>query len=296
MVFYKAPDVDADALQVPKPYQKYNNPISEIIEDNERNILILPEVFLTEPLNTAKMIRRAVWWLSVDNYIYGIYIAAHVFKRDDFFNIFSDALIGKGLNFTHLTNSHYAREFLELLGIPRQKVFKLESYIDSVFTETPAQKNEAKTNTVIYNPKKDKAFIKKIMDFCRENGINNINFLPLEGLTPAEVSETFAKAKVYADFGNHPGRERMPREAVVNDCCVITNLRGSAKYYGDIPIPEKYKFEDTPENIPAIVSGILNCFDNYDSCVKDFAEYKKFVQNLESNFENQIKDIFQIAP
>jgi hypothetical protein len=97
------------------------------------------------------------------------------------------------------------------------------------------------------------------------------------------------------DFGGHPGRERMPREAAVNGCCVITNRRGSAKYYGDIPIPDKYKFEDDPENIPAIAARILNCFENYDDCVKDFYEYKEFVLNLETNFEKQIKDIFRIV-
>ncbi len=38
------------------------------------------------------------------------------------------------------------------------------------------------------------------------------------------------KAKLYIDFGYHPGKERMPREACLLDCCLIIGKDGSAKY------------------------------------------------------------------
>ncbi|MCX7738527.1 MAG: hypothetical protein N2Z80_03840 [Hydrogenothermaceae bacterium] len=62
------------------------------------------------------------------------------------------------------------------------------------------------------------------------------------------------KAKVYIDFGNHTGKDRIPREAAMLECCVITGRRGIAKYREDVPIPENYKIEDKVENIPLILS------------------------------------------
>jgi len=43
--------------------------------------------------------------------------------------------------------------------------------------------------------------------------------------------------KLYVDFGKHPGKDRMPREAAVHGCCIITGRRGAAGNPFDIPIP-----------------------------------------------------------
>ena len=41
-------------------------------------------------------------------------------------------------------------------------------------------------------------------------------------MTPEEISDLFRKVKLYVDFGNFPGPERLPKEAVYNG---VNNLR-----------------------------------------------------------------------
>ena len=52
---------------VPPQYKKYNIKYTDKIEDNPRNLIIVPEV-LTMLLYKHKNIRKAIWWLSKDNY------------------------------------------------------------------------------------------------------------------------------------------------------------------------------------------------------------------------------------
>ena len=82
-------------------------------------------------------------------------------------------------------------------------------------------------------------------------------------MSPIEVQELFKKSKVYIDFGYHPGKDRIPREAAVNDCCIITNREGSAKNNIDIPIFDKYKFSEPIKDQTKIFELISDIFANY---------------------------------
>ena len=65
------------------------------------------------------------------------------------------------------------------------------------------------------------------------------------------------------DFGYHPGKDRMPREAALFGNCIITNQKGSAKNNLDIPIKSKYKFSEVKTNIPKINKQIERIFNDY---------------------------------
>ena len=54
---------------VHKNYKHYQLKYSNFIEDNQNNILVIPEhySFLKFSLNFKK-IKKVIWWLSVDNY------------------------------------------------------------------------------------------------------------------------------------------------------------------------------------------------------------------------------------
>ncbi|KAL3809235.1 hypothetical protein ACHAXA_005283 [Cyclostephanos tholiformis] len=46
----------------------------------------------------------------------------------------------------------------------------------------------------------------------------------------------------YIDFGPHPGMDRLPREAALAGCIVITNREGAAAHDEDVPLPQEFKF------------------------------------------------------
>ena len=75
-------------------------------------------------------------------------------------------------------------------------------------------------------------------------------------MTRNEIIRLLQRVKIYIDFGNHSGKDRIPRETAILKCCVMTGLRGSAKYKEDVNIPFDYKFEDKNENISKVIGKI----------------------------------------
>jgi hypothetical protein len=106
------------------------------------------------------------------------------------------------------------------------------------------------------------------------------------------VIKTLQKAKVYIDFGNHPGKDRIPREAAILGCCVITGKRGSAAFFEDVPIPDEYKFEDKEKNIPKIIDKIKDCLENYEKRYEDFDYYREVIKNEPQKFIEDLRKIF----
>ncbi len=84
----------------------------------------------------------------------------------------------------------------------------------------------------------------------------------------------------------------MPREAVLFNNCIISNLKGSAKNNNDIPISKKFKFNEKSININSIIKKIDEIFLNHKKEFKNFKKYKNQVLNEEKKFRAQILQIF----
>ena len=95
-------------------------------------------------------------------------------------------------------------------------------------------------------------------------------------------------SKVYIDFGNHPGKDRIPREAATCGCLIVTGTKGAAANDYDVCIPRKYKFDDKDENISKIVAQIQDLLENYSNYRKDYDLYRKSILSEEDTFEKEI--------
>jgi len=279
-------------------------------DDNSKNILIVPEIHkaLKLLLNFIN-IRKGIWFLSVDNYYiskltkrnYFIQrainkISERIFKKRLLdFDITSQEVLSKLIqkydyrtdpllklaNF-YMTNTYRGlRWFSEL-----KPLYYLSEYLNKSFLEAQTDISK-KEDIVVYNPKKGFSFTKKIISSAKD-----IKFIPLINMTRDEVIKTLQRAKVYIDFGNHPGKDRIPREAAILGCCVITGKRGSAAFFEDVPIPDEYKFEDKEESIPKIIEKIKDCFRNFEERYKDFEYYRKVIRNEPQKFIEDLKRIF----
>ena len=111
-------------------------------------------------------------------------------------------------------------------------------------------------------------------------------------MSRTQMIETLQRAKVYIDFGNHPGKDRIPREAAILGCCVITGKRGSAAFYEDVPISDEYKFDDKDENIYRIIHRVRDCLENYAERDKDFEHYRRVIRDEPSKFIADLRKIF----
>jgi len=139
----------------------------------------------------------------------------------------------------------------------------------------------------LYNPKKGFEFTKELINYS-----NDLKWIPIQNMTTQEVHELLKESKVYIDFGNHPGKDRFPREAAISGCCIITGKKGSAAYYDDVPIADCYKFDDSNENIPHIVNKIKECMEKYDTKIYDFSYYREFILNEYEIFEKDVQELF----
>ena len=167
------------------------------------------------------------------------------------------------------------------------KSHRLSDYINQVYLTDDSIPVKDRKNQVLYNPKKGFEFTQKIMKAAPD-----LTWVPIQNMTTEEVHDLLKKSKVYIDFGNHPGKDRFPREAAISGCCIITGKRGSAKYYQDIPIPDTYKFDDADKNIDAIVKQIRKCLNEYENVTEDFQKYRDFIRSEPTLFENDVKELF----
>ncbi len=84
--------------------------------------------------------------------------------------------------------------------------------------------------------------------------------------------------KIYVDFGEHPGKDRIPREAAANGCCVITNKKGAARYFEDVPIDDRYKFENPEESLDELDKLLHDICDNFAEHQAMFTSYREKIK------------------
>lgn len=245
---------------IPEKYLHYNVKYTFEVEDIPENWIIYPEVW-TEKVFTFGNIKTAIWWLSVDN-------------NQGRFKDFSNQSI------THFYQSYYALAYL--LQNEAQQYLPLFDYIQSKYTAATYNENE-KLNIVCYNPIKGKKITEEIIMLNPE-----ISFIPLIDMSEDQMIATLKASKVYIDFGNHPGRDRIPREAASLGNCVITGFNGSSMFYNDIPIPNSYKFTD----VSTVGDAIRRCFSDYKTCWGDLSIYRTTTLNQKEQLYNLCKQYF----
>jgi hypothetical protein len=287
-------------------YLKYNIPNVRNIDDLSDNVIIVPELFTNiEALVKYKNIQKIVWWLSLDFFFLTMFSKNHPFQTlmhrvigiinkklgrkalpelvDKAIKHYKNISLTEFSNVNtvslHMVQSQYALEYLNNNGI--NDATYLSDYLRDDFLSIDVQ-IKTKKNIVIYNPKKGIDFTKKIISKGK-----NIEFIAIQNMTPVEVIELMKIAKVYIDFGNHPGKDRIPREAAILGCCVITGKRGSAFNALDVEINEEFKFEDVEESVDSIIEKIRCVFENFETEQKKFIRYIEKIKNEKSTF---IKD------
>lgn len=284
---------------ITKEYSSYNIAVSTQIEDKDENVLVLPEMMFEDILK-YKNIQIGCWWMSVDNRYSACYFwdtfrrtkslsykitllkRRFIEKKYKFKN--TDKLLKEqDYRITHFYQSHYAQHHLYNLGF--SKILPLSDYINSQLTKR--NRSEKKENIILYNPKKGLDYTKEII-----KTLPNYKFVALEGFERRILNLYFDKSKLYIDFGNFPGKDRLPREAALHDCCVITGKNGAAFYYEDLPLEDKYKFDTNATNIINIANQIEYIINNYEEAIKDFAYYKNEILKEKDRFFSEIDNAF----
>lgn len=291
---------------IPSDYASYRINTAETIEDNPKNVEVIYEGRF-DLVRTNKKIQKLLWWLSVDNFYlcsshflsildllkydikFGLISAVRQVKqliKHNNTSIFNPITIKelKKYDVMNAYQSEYAQNFLQNMGF--KEMMPLKDFINSEHIYDPRQTKE---DIILYNPKKGLEFTKKLI-----KAAPNLNWVPLAGMTRAELIKTLRKAKVYVDFGYHPGKDRLPRECAMNGCCVITGFRGSAGFFEDVALPNKYKFKDKDCYVPNIIERIIQILDHYENHINDFKMYRSLISREKAEFEEQTMTLFGV--
>lgn len=269
--------------ECPDAYADYNAPQAKF-RDQQGDLIILPEVrtILAGRIRHADV---AIWWLSVDNYF-----GRRGESRLSDIRRWVTSLFRSRLPLAHLTNrvhfaqSAYARDFLASASI---KSIMLTDYLSREHLE-PTKTDFKKRDLILYNPKKGVTRTRRIIE-----SNPNLSFVPIHGMSKNQVSEIFLKSKIYIDFGNHPGKDRLPREAAMAGCCVITGIQGAAGNTEDVPIPQLYKLKDNhPDYVSKFESLAHEIFENFEEHSKHFEEYRNSIRSEPTIFKRQVIRIF----
>lgn len=297
-------------------FKKYKLPVAKKIKDSADNLLISGELYGDiKFLQNYKKIKKAIWWLSFDNYLLSLFksknniitqkIIKIPFKIINLFNFCTNYFYGNYIFFDylkdiylknrffnylsfenisyHFTQSSYAKKILE---DNKYKTFNISDYLNNDFFKNKYNKS-IKENIVTYNKTKSTNFMKLII---KEN--TSIKFVPLKNLSKKEMIDILKKSKIYLDFGTHPGKDRIPREAAILGNCVLVNKKGSAKNKYDVAIPSEFKFNERYQDIKKINYKINKIFLNYESEYKKFSSYISKIKKEEKIFVNQVKSFF----
>lgn len=291
--------VQPHTMVIPERFSEYQLEVTDHIEDDENNILIVPET-QTFILKRFKRIRKCIWWLSVDFFETTAPVKLTKMRMEAnhwpsfMFPFAFLVLIAKGKIHTyryhfedhgsvfHLYNCEYAHQYLLKQGIHEERTQYLCGPLNKTFFKKAEKlSGGARKNIVLYNPKKGVLFTQKIIEAAKREGLN-IEFVPLINMSPNQIAEMMSIAKVYMDFGNFPGPERIPREAVTMGCNIITSTNGSAANTEDIPIPECLKYHESEQNIMDIISKLNDMLMNYEKYYPLYERYRMKVREQQA--------------
>jgi hypothetical protein len=274
--------IDSAHRDVTPAYAHYSVAIDTAISDDADTVVIAPET-LTRHLSGLRRARRAIWWLSVDNYLVDrrrqVALWAERLKlRRPRFDLASPIP-----DVRHLAQSEYARRFLVNHGI--HQIAMLTDYLREDFTSAP-ENSTNRPATVTFNPLKGFETTRRLMAAAP----HGIHFVPLQNMTPREVRATLEHSAVYMDFGHHPGRDRLPREAALCGCAIVTGTRGAAGNDVDIPIPARFKVDESATDfVERALHTIAEACRDYRRIQPEFDAYRRAILDQKHWFFKEVK-------
>jgi hypothetical protein len=259
-----------------KEFAHYDIKYTHEIEDDPANVLIAPEV-MTEQLYNYRQIQKAVWWLSAVNHL--------KLKKERQYN-WQDP---RNDGIIHFAQSYFAADICRQHGV--EQPLMLEDYLHHRYL---VRREAEKRDQVAYFARKNAGVIEKLIEAAPD-----INWVPIQGMTAAQVRAVLSESKVYVDFGPHPGRDRMPREAAMQHCCLIIGNRGAAGYDGDFPFSNQFKFTQADaaagfpvQNVAGVVTTIRQCFHDFGKVEKEFEHYRRWIVGQKETQRQQVAKYF----
>lgn len=264
----------------PKPtaYAAYRSHTVEAVELTARSMVVAPEALVHRPFQ-HRTYQRALWWLSVDN---GESVAPGLtYERERLRFFQSDDLM-------HFYQSDYARDFL--MRSHARPIAPLTDYTNLNFLDRPINLDMKLTSgrrVVSYFPRKGGELAKSFFD-----AHGDLNALPIQGMDQRGVRNALLSSSVYVDFGHHPGKDRIPREAAMSGNIVFLHERGAARFYLDHPLEAAYLFTSEDVRSGALHARVKAALNDVAANFTAQSRYRTHIALEKAAFDLQVRDAF----
>jgi hypothetical protein len=94
------------------------------------------------------------------------------------------------------------------------------------------------------------------------------------------------------DPGNHPGKDRMPREAALAGAITLVGRSGSAANWQDVPIPWEHKISMTGDVAANATARLEEVFSDLAGHKERQAAYEPFIRGERERFQREVAAFF----
>jgi hypothetical protein len=275
----------AAASPMPAHFARYRPQVLTEARLGPNTLIIFPEPLSHFAAKVDVAYQRALWWLSLDNGLpQNPGLAEDEYRR----LFFADPRL------VHFYQSDYARDYLRQNRSVRYH--SLSDYTDPDFvhrsliaSENPAIRTRA--NTICFFPNKGAELAARFVD-ARAALPPDVEFVAIRDMTKAQVRDTLFGARLYIDFGHHPGKDRVPREAAVAGAVVLLRAAGAANYFLDHPLPAEYLFTDDEVASGALHSKVAMILDDPDRHFANQRYYRDAILLEQERFDLEVRTFF----
>ena len=281
-------------------FRIYDAPLAAQVEDVKDCAVVVPEMALKQ-LRKYHRAKRFMWWLSIDfssafyatkrleslqGRTLSIRAKRMVLRLLALRDYGRTTLLSRQSDISHLAQSHYARSFLfARCGIVASIV--------SDFTPTHdfdrlSDISFPRGKRVAYNPAKGSAEIENI----RRRLTPDWQFVPIQGMTRKQVVEALCGSAIYLDLGNHPGKDRMPREAALAGAVTIVSRRGAGAFFADTPLPREHKVNTEGDLSVNAVSAVTAALNDLDTASEKQETYRNWIRCEQERFTEEVRRVF----
>ena len=248
---------------------KYRVPIARFISVDQQYIVIIPEV-LIDWLDVFQRSIQVLWWLSVD----------HAFQKIP--HTLLNHLRTKIQ--LHAYQSNYANRFLKLMQFTPTISLSDYTHNEDQHTIGPIDESEkgisiSGLQKVVFNVDIIASRLKRRFD-CEIKVIR--------GMTQSATFECLRRSRLYIDLGSFPGKDRLPREAVIRGNHVLL-LDVGAVASDDFRLPNTHRVPIS--SIDSIDSFVEFAFNYYRVNEFHFHKFRSEVQQERIKLKSEVDQL-----
>ncbi len=211
-----------------------------------------------------------IWWLSVDN-----------FPLDRLKTLETLALMK---DCRHLCQSVYAKNFVLENGASETMMLSDVTDVGEI-AHTPDLKD--RKFDIAYLPAKAAG---------AENAVKKLsekfNVVALQNMSRLDIQQTLLNTKIFLDFGHHPGKDRVPREAALCGAVPVVRKAGAATVWEDVPLPDELLIDTEvfleEDRLQDRLSEIMSALDHSKF---DLEDYKARIRKEGAQFDAELMSL-----